>query len=127
MFSVIGPSEGSNGQCVREGKAAHHKSPALGHQRCLKRTLDDQAAYGADALDVTVQPVALSGGRHPGRRPGHDDIPRSQFEESGQIGYDLGNLPDHLTEIPLLAGFAIHLEPDGTCFRVTDFTCSDER
>src|SRR5689334_7713969 len=94
---------------------------------CSITNLHDETSYGADSFDVTMQPVAPSGGCHPGRRPGHDDIPRGQFEVSGQIGYDLGNLPDHLTEIALLTGFAIHLEPDGTCLRMTDFTRSDER
>ena len=55
-----------------------------------------------------------------GRRAGEDQIAGCQREQAGQVGDDLGRLPDHLREIAVLAQLAVDLEPDGAARRMAD-------
>ena len=84
---------------VAAGGGSSPNVPGRRVLRLLNRMLHNQAVYGANAFDMTVQPVALRDSTHAGRRAGHNYIARSQLEVAGQIGYDLRNFPDHLTEI----------------------------
>src|SRR5262245_50886786 len=71
---------------------------------------------------MAMHPVAALDRADSGRGARHDHVAGSELEQAGQIGNHLRNLPDQLVEIPLLARFAIDLEPDGALVRMADFS-----
>ena len=66
----------------------------------------------ADAVDMRLHHVAAHHGADPGGRPGHDDVAGRELEVLRQVGDHLGDLPDHLVEVALLADLAVDLEHD---------------
>src|SRR5262245_4382058 len=77
----------------------------LGKWRCCPdarrqhEALDDADVELSDAVDVPLQAVAPLDGTDAGRRAREDQVASPEFEQCGQEGNLVWNVPDHLVEI----------------------------
>src|SRR5687767_14349841 len=74
----------------------------------------------ADSVDVSNQPVASAHRADPLRCPGHNQVTGSQLHQGAQESDGLGNFPDLLAEVPLLAELVVDAQPDRAPLRVAD-------
>src|SRR5437763_15326184 len=85
--------------------------PELGRS-VSRRGRDDRVAQHLEPLDAALQPIARFDRAHTGRSAGENEIAGSELEQRRQLRDDVRHVPQHPTQVRLLAQLAVDTEPD---------------
>src|SRR5438045_7852021 len=88
--------------------------------------LRDRHLEIADAVDVTLELVALLGGADARGRAGEDQIAGLERKQAGQELDLMRDVPDHLRQVARLLAYTVHLEPDRAFGRALDMLRRDQ-
>src|SRR5690348_11719541 len=81
----------------------------------------------ADPFDRAFDLVARDGCGYARRRAGHDDVTCRKLDLLGELRNHLGDVPDHLFEVPVLAHLSVHLEGDAPFLGMADLARRPQR